>query len=322
MAYREKKSIDKISHEEALTGRILSCVGGIYSVISGDVVYNCSAKGSFRHNDIVPVAGDTVSFIPGKDRGFIISVNERKNLMPRPPVANIDILFIVCAAASPEPSKLSIDKLSVIAYHHDIEPILIINKAELDKNSAEDLKDTYSSCGHKVFSFSIDEHPKAASVILPEATGKICAFAGLSGVGKTTLMNSIFGNDFLKTGELSLRLRRGKNTTRDSVLYKIPVSEYIDEDSETFLADTPGFSLLDFEKFFLISKEELPYAFMEFNEHIGSCKYTKCTHTVEEGCAIIKAVNDGLIPRSRHESYVYLFNCVKNHNKWDKKFGY
>ena len=321
MAYKEKKLHDNSLGEKPSEGIILSCVGGIYSVISQDIVYQCSAKGSFRHNDIVPVAGDSVSFIPGKDRGFIISVHDRKNLLPRPPVANIDILFIVCAAASPEPSKLSIDKLSVIASHHGIEPVLIINKAELDKNSADDLRSTYEVCGHKVLTFSIEEHSKAPSVILPLASGKICAFAGLSGVGKTTLMNSIFGNDFLKTGELSLRLKRGKNTTRDSVLYKIPQSEYIG-DAETFLADTPGFSLLDFEKFFLISKEELPYAFMEFNEHIGSCKYTKCTHTVEEGCAVIQAVNDGLIPRSRHERYVYLFNCVKNHNKWDKKFTY
>jgi len=317
----KKKNTNLSEHKDNLKiGRILSCVGGIYTVMSQNTTYSCSARGVFRHNDISPVAGDQVEFIPGDDRGYIMSVMERKNLIPRPPVANIDILFIVCAAASPEPSLLAIDKLSVLAAHHDIEPIIIINKSELDIDSSRRLEKIYNACGHRVFSFSIDTHETAPSILLPIAENRICAFAGLSGVGKTTLMNSIFGTDDLKTGELSLRLRRGKNTTRDSVLYKIPHSEYISEGSETFLADTPGFSLLDFEKFFLLSKEELPYAFMEFNEFIGKCKYSKCTHTVEEGCAILKAVEDGIIPKSRHESYIYLYNCVKSHNKWDKKY--
>jgi len=311
-----KKSAGKGAEEELFQGKIISCIGGIYTVASSfsgeEKLYPCSARGVFRHNGVTPVAGDNVKFFIEKGgKGCVYSVEERKNFLLRPPLSNLDVLFIVCAAASPDPSTLAIDKLSCLAHFHGIEPVVIVNKAELDPDSAENLKNVYEKCGHRVIVFSQSDHDTAPDLILPIVKGKVCAFAGVSGVGKSTIINAIFGTNALKTGELSLRLRRGRNTTRDSILYRAS--------DDTYIADTPGFSLLDFGKYYIMSKSELPYSFMEFEKYIGKCRYTKCTHTVEEGCAVLDAVSGGDIPRSRHDSYLYLYECVKKHNEWDKK---
>ncbi|MPN25096.1 Small ribosomal subunit biogenesis GTPase RsgA [bioreactor metagenome] len=209
---------------------------------------------------------------------------------------------------------LGIDKLTVIAAHLSIKPILIINKTEINPVKASELFDIYSFSGINTFLFQENTHDEVKAALLPLIEGNVCTFAGESGVGKSTLLNSLFGEDISKTSVLSDKSKRGRQTTRESVLYPISFCK-----SPSFLADTPGFSLLDFEKNSFVDKYELAQCFSDFISFTDKCKYNKCSHTVEEGCAVLEAVREGKIKKTRHESYMYLYNCVKNFKPWEKR---
>ncbi len=275
----------------------------------------CRARGAFRHNDMSPLVGDyvTVDLSQGADNAVIDEIIDRKNSLIRPPVANIDCVFVTMASAKPAPMLDMTDKLTAILEHNDIEPIIVIGKNELDPHRAEELKDIYTKAGFRTFSLScvsgegIDEIREFIDV---ELKGKTVAMAGASGVGKSTLLNMLFPTLSLGTGGVSRKTERGRHTTRAVTLYPIG--------NKTFFADTPGFSMLDFERFDFFDCEDLPLAFREINQRIGQCKYTKCTHTKEDGCAVVEAVRCGEIPKSRHESYLILFNILKNKHKWNK----
>lgn len=305
--------------EQTVKGRIMQSVGGLYTVRikDGDSFRElaCRARGIFRHSNISPLVGDIVivDLGDGEENAIIDEICERTNSLIRPPLANLDCIFVTMASRSPAPMPDMTDKLTAILEYNNIEPIIVIGKCELDRENAEKLKEIYSKAGYKVFVLScatgegIDE---IQGFINTSLDGKIAAFAGASGVGKSTLMNKLFPTLELGTGDVSRKTARGKHTTRAVTLY--PIAD------NTFLADTPGFSMLDFERFDFFDLEELPTCFPEINERIGECKYTKCTHRKEEGCAIVEAVKRGDMAKSRHESYVMLYDILKNKHKWDK----
>ena len=205
------------------------------------------------------------------------------------------------------------DKLTAILEHNDIKPVIVIGKCELDGESAERLRSTYEKAGYDVFVLSCatgEGIEEIKAYIESSLDGKIAAFAGASGVGKSTLMNRLFPSLDLGTGDVSRKTARGKHTTRAVNLF--PISE------NSYLADTPGFSMLDFDRFDFFDLENLPLCFPEINDRIGECKYTKCTHVKEEGCAIVEAVKRGEMEKTRHDSYVLLYDILKNKHKWDK----
>lgn len=301
------------------SGRIVGLLGGLYTVrVREGEQYrelSCRARGSFRHSNMSPLVGDlvTLDFSGGEENAVIDEICDRKNALIRPPLANLDLVFVTMAARSPAPMPDMTDKLTAILEHNDVKPVIVIGKCELERERAEELKQTYERAGYDVFvlSCATGEGIEAIRAYIDRETdGKIAAFAGASGVGKSTLMNRLFPELDLGTGDVSRKTARGKHTTRAVNLF--PISE------NAYLADTPGFSMLDFERFDFFDLEDLPLCFPEINERIGQCKYTKCTHIKEEGCAIVDAVKRGEIAKTRHESYVLLREILKNKHKWDK----
>ena len=312
------------------TVRLLSSCDGMASELAGETV-SCRARGAFKHSNITLLAGDDVIVIPaseaseqngkGKNKGevsteFVIDeLCERKNALIRPPLANLDYLFITMAAASPTPILTTVDKLICIAEHNKIEPVIVITKCELDQDYANELADIYEKSGFTVFKLSaledIGVEPIDLFIKQNLTAGKTAAFAGASGIGKSTLLNRLFPALELSTSEISRKIERGRHTTRKAELYTL--GEELDCG---YIADTPGFSMLDFERFDFFEKEDLPLTMREFIPLIGECRYTKCSHTKEDGCAILAAVRERRIAKSRHESFCELYEVLKAKKKW------
>lgn len=349
------------------SGIILKGIGGLYEVrldafpelnsensgASHTVI--CRARGVFRHSKITPLAGDRVCVLFGasaemsvatgtdekevkkkkksgdssEDSDIMIdSIDERKNFLIRPPLANLDVLFIVIPSAQPSPIIETADKLISIAEHNEIEPVIIITKSDLAPSYASELKEIYKKCGFEAFSASsvtgdgIDEILSYIMNLTLSGTSPVAAFAGASGAGKSTLMNQLFPHLKLLTADISRRIERGKHTTREVSLY--PMNELIrnyeaPEKLSGYLADTPGFSMLDFTRYDFFRADQLPFNFREFTPYLGKCKYTKCTHSKEEGCLITEAVRNGEIPKSRHDSYLGIYEALKQVPEWKRK---
>jgi len=267
--------------------------------------------------DLVLLALDDSNQKKKKDESdFVIDeILDRRNSLIRPPVANLDFLFVTMSAAYPSPILSTADKLISIAEHNGIEPIIVITKSELDTAEAQRIKALYESCGLTCFCLSAKEDIGVSPIedfIRDNMSEKTAAFAGASGIGKSTLINRLFPELCLSTAQISQKIERGRHTTRSVELF--PTSNAADCG---YIADTPGFSLLDFNRFDFFEKDDLVYTMREFDKYIGKCKYTKCSHTKEEGCAIIEAVKSGEIPKSRHESYIELYDILKTRKKWD-----
>lgn len=290
-------------------GKIIKAISGFYYVDTGNEVVTCRARGKFRNNNLTPLVGDDVEFTVGdNNEASVEKVLERKNELVRPPLANLDNLFIIASVVDPKINTLIIDRLIVIAEYKGIEPILVITKVDLDDNYYE-YKNIYENAGFKVIVCD-NTTGSGSQEVLELMKGKISAFTGNTGVGKSTLLNNIFPSLNLQTGETSKKLGRGKHTTRHSELFMVEGG---------YIADTPGFSSLDFEKCESISKDELPYCFREFEEYLGTCKFSTCSHTTDKGCGILQAVEDGKISKTRHDSYVSMYNDVKNIKEWELK---
>ena len=287
-------------------GLIMKGIGGFYYVETAVGIFECKARGIFRKMKITPLAGDKVVITVNENcENTVDEIGERKNCLSRPPISNVDIMAIVVATVNPAPSTLIIDKLTAIAVHKGIEPVIIITKTDL--GSSDELTDIYSSVGIKTVCVS-SLTGEGVDEVKDIASGKICVFTGNSAVGKSTLLNAIDESLALKTGEYSHKLGRGRHTTRQVELFPF---------CGGYLADTPGFSSLDFEKGDMILKDELVHCFPEFEKYLGECKFTSCTHTCEKGCRIIEAVKNGEIHSSRHNSYVSLYNDAKNIKEWE-----
>lgn len=301
-----------------LKGKLIKGIGGLYFIrLSNGETISCKAKGAFRHESVKPCIGDDVTVLD--EGGYVLQeIDERKNCLIRPPISNVGVIFITFAAAEPEPALLSIDKLTCIAEHCGIRPVITVTKADIAPEKAHELADIYERSGFKTFISGKDNSavPAIRQYIHDECKGLISCFAGASGVGKSTLMTALFPELELETGEISVKIARGKHTTRHVELY--PLSELFGDGTDGYVADTPGFSLLDFVRFDFFDKEDLLYTFPEFDKYIGGCRYTRCTHLCEDGCAIYDAVKRGEIVKSRHDSFVSIYNDLKGKNKWDK----
>lgn len=293
---------------DKLNGLIVKAISGFYYVEAAETLYECKARGAFRKSGISPSVGDKVEITVRND-GYasLEKIFPRKNYLIRPPLANIDILFIVASVAKPVPSTLIIDKISAVAVSKGIKPVVIFTKSDLADSS--ELVDIYRRAGIHSLGYSIKNN-ECADDIISLIKGNVSAFTGNTGVGKSSLLNSLFPRLKIETGEISEKLGRGRHTTRHSELYKV---------GGGYVADTPGFSSVDIERYEVIRKEELGYCFPEFEKYINECRFTGCSHICEKGCAVIKAVRDGNIPVTRHNSYKAIYNEVKDIPDWRRK---
>lgn len=295
--------------KEIRNGRIIKGIGGFYYVETEEQLYSCKARGVFRKKGITPLAGDLVEIRLGEDgTGYVEEILPRKNFLTRPPVANIDQLIVVTSVCDPSPNTLLIDEAIAAAEDKEIEPVVVVSKTDLE--SGEWLRDIYEKAGIPFFAVSsvTDEGIEAVKSLLK---GKVTAFTGNSGVGKSSLLNRIDPRLALETGEISQKLGRGRHTTRKVELLKLG--------DDTYVADTPGFSSISLEQCDLVRKENLQFCFREFEPYRNQCKFPSCSHTCEKGCAVLQAVQEGEIHLSRHTSYVSMYNEVKDLKEWEMK---
>ncbi len=293
---------------EVKQGLLLQGIGGFYYVEAEDTVYECKARGSFRKTKQKPLAGDRVSILLEDGGNTVTEIAERKNSLIRPPVANIDQLFIISSVCDPSPNLLILDKMIAVAEDKGIEPVVVFSKTDLKDYKA--YAAAYEKAGIPVIAVSL-ETEDGLDQIRARLAGKISAFAGNTGVGKSTLLNRISDKFQQETGEISQKLGRGRHTTRSVELLKLDCGGYV--------ADTPGFSTVDIERYDMVKKDNLQFAFREFDPYLNQCKFQSCAHIGEKGCAVCAAVAEGEIPKSRHESYVAMYNEVKDIKEWQLK---
>lgn len=301
--------------EKVEKGRLIGSVGGLYNVVldMGETIA-CKPRGHFRYEKIRLLPGDIVDIVTDENGNKVIdALHERKNALIRPPLANLDILYCVATISNPMVDVLTFDKLISIAEFNKIEPVIIVTKSDLNAEESEKFAEKYRRSGFTVFTLSSKENEgiDEFKAYVKENKHKVAAFSGASGVGKSSLMNCVFSGMTLEVGELSRKTGRGCQTTRQSNLY--PLKDLLgDGDATGYLADTPGFSMLDFVAFDFYTVDDLEGLFREFEPYLGRCKYTKCRHLKEEGCAVLGAVKDGVIEKSRHDSFLSIYSDLKD----------
>mgnify|MGYP000400084722 FL=1 len=291
-----------------IQGRIVKGIGGFYYVEAEETIYECKARGVFRKRGTTPLAGDWVQICIDNDTGTIEEIFPRKNMLVRPPCANIDQMFLVTSICNPSPNLLVLDKMIAVAEDQEMEPILVISKTDLQ--SADELEQIYQKAGIQVITVSSVSGQGIAQIKML-LKDKISVFTGNSGVGKSSLLNCISPEFRQETGIISSKLGRGKHTTRQVELLKLPCGGYV--------ADTPGFSTMDMERYNIVKKEHLQYCFREMKPYITQCKFSSCSHTCEKGCAVLRAVEQGEITQSRHNSYTAMYEQVKDKKEWERK---
>ena len=291
-----------------MNGYIVKGIGGFYYVKTPDGIVECKPRGIFRKQKITPVAGDEVTLETENGASVIAQIAPRKNVFVRPPVANLDVLFLVASTTQPTPSTLVLDKLSAIAVDKGVQPVIVCTKSDLAE--AEFLHSAYEK---STLPFIRIDYSSGAGLdeVKQWISGRLCAFCGNSGVGKSSILNALAPRFSLAVGEVSKALGRGRHTTRHVELFSLG--------QDTYVIDTPGFASFDTEELDLELKEHLPETFPEFAPYTGSCRFVGCSHTKEKGCAVLEAVRQGRIPRSRHASYLRLYNELKDLKAWDRK---
>lgn len=290
-------------------GRIEKALSGFYYVNTGAETLQCRARGKFRREGVSPLVGDRVEVRElGGGEGFVEAIEERRNVFSRPAAANIDQLVILASAAIPVTEPYLIDRIASIAALKGCDVLLCLNKYDLDP--AEELYGIYSRSAIPVLRISA-ETGEGLDALRQAIAGKLNAFTGNSGVGKSSVLNALLPELHLPVGEVSKALGRGRHTTRHVELFPLG--------GDTYVIDTPGFSSFDTEEMDLELKEHLPETFPEFAPYVNDCRFTGCTHTKEKGCRVLQAVKDGDIPASRHRSYLRLFQELKDVQAWQKK---
>ena len=274
-----------------MDGLIIKAVGGLYTVESPDGVLQCRARGIFRKQGISPCTGDSVTV----ENDVITEIRPRKNLLIRPPLANLDQLLFVLSVRDPAPNLLLLDRFLAVCVYKEIRPVLIFTK--LDLADAERYAAVYRGSGFPIL-FADYQDPASIQAIYRMLEGKISAFTGNSGVGKSTLLNALDDRLQIETAHISKKLGRGRHTTRETALYTLPHGGKI--------ADTPGFSTFETEAYAQIAPEELADCFPELRRIGTPCRYADCRHLKEPGCAVRAAVEAGEIERLRYESYTVM----------------
>lgn len=288
-----------------LQGRIVKALSGFYYVATREGLIACRARGKFRSVGQSPLVGDRVVLTAARGQGTVNAILPRRNVFVRPAVANLDALVLLASAAIPVTEPFLIDRMTVIALRQGVEPILCINKTDLDP--ADRLRAIYESSGFPVVLASA-ETGAGIEALQQQIRGKTVAFTGNSGVGKSALLSRLCPAAGVETGEVSQKLGRGRHTTRHIELF--------DLGEDTYVADTPGFSSFDLELVEHIPKRELQDLFPEFRAHLGTCRFPDCSHRREPGCAVLTAVQEGQIPPSRHQSYVRLYDAAEQVKPW------
>ena len=301
-----------------MKGIIVENISNLYRVkvedkIKGDIVYEANARGKFKKEDITPVVGDIVECEvvkedKEKDRVSIDKILDRKVYIKRPKLANISKIVLVVSSKHPKPDLLMLDKQLAFAEYLGIEALIVLNKIDLDKEkSFKEIKRVYEKVGYKVLETEAKEG-KGVNELKKEMKGYTNAFSGNSGVGKSTLINAIFGRNVTLEGEISKKSRRGKNTTTSTKLYEI--------DDNTYIADTPGFSTFDISE---IESKDLASYFKEFRKYIPDCEFIGCSHLKEENCGVKEAVKAGKIEQERYDRFCKIYQELKQkeeRKKW------
>ena len=289
-------------------GVIIRSLSGFYTVSAEGRQIMCKARGRFRHDGTTPLVGDRVSLaFDEKGNARVDEILPRRNRFIRPAVANIDQLVMFASAVNPVTDPFLIDRVCAIAELSDCEPILCINKYDLDR--AEELRAIYENAGFQVVCTSA-ETGEGVAQLRELIAGKVNAFTGNSGVGKSSILNRLCPELSLQTGAVSDKLGRGRHTTRHVELF--------DLGDETFVADTPGFASFEVDLIEPIRCEDLQYAFREFRPYLGGCRFQDCAHLKEPDCSILQAVQSGEIAPERHRSYARLYETAKKIPEWQK----
>ena len=290
-------------------GRIQKALSGFYYVDTGSEILRCRARGKFRKEGVSPLVGDMVEVRElGSSEGFVEAIAPRKNAFARPAVANIDQLVIIASQAIPKTEPYLIDRVAAIAALKGCQVVVCLNKCDLD--SADDLYEIYTAAGFPTLRVSA-ETGEGLEELRQQISGKLSAFTGNSGVGKSSILNALDPEYHIQVGEVSNALGRGRHTTRHVELYRLRGGAEV--------VDSPGFSSFDTEELNLELKHHLPETFLEFAPYLNDCRFVGCSHTKEKGCAVLEAVRAGKIPKSRHESYLRLYEELKPLKDWEIK---
>ena len=289
-------------------GIILKALSGFYYVDDGNTITSCRGRGKFRHEKLTPLVGDRVRFTPlDNGQGALDEILPRKNEFQRPAVANIDQLVIIASEATPVTDPFLIDRVVSIAEGRNCECIICINKCDLE--SGDSLAKIYRQAGFPTIKISA-ETGDGIEELRELISGKVCAFTGNSGVGKSSILNALEPGISVKTGDISEKLGRGRHTTRHVELFRLSCGAVV--------ADTPGFSAFDTDRMELRRKEDLQFTFREFRPYQDQCQFLDCAHIKEKGCAVLAAVKAGEIPTSRHQSYIRLYEQAKAIPDWER----
>jgi len=293
-----------------IEGIIYRALSGFYDVLTVnetvcEPMVRCRARGRFRLEKSTPLVGDRVKIRPTEQGyGVLAEILPRVNAFVRPPLANIDIMVIFASAAIPVTDCFLLDKMIAIAANNNCKPVICINKTDID--IAQDLFNTYKDTGLSVLRTSAVTG-EGIDDLINVIKGSVCAFTGNSGVGKSSILNTIDPNFAIETGDISKKLGRGRHTTRHVELYRLSCGAMI--------ADTPGFSA--FDTGYIAPKEEIQYLFIEFEPFLGSCRFDDCMHINEPGCNVLEALKEGKLHKSRYESYKQLFEKASEHKEWE-----
>lgn len=290
------------------TGRILRSLSGFYDVQTEKKLITCRARGILRKEGNSPLTGDLVEITVERGKGMVEKILPRKNRFIRPAVANIDALVVFAANVNPVTEPYLIDRVAAIAGDQEVPVYLCVNKCDLDP--AVDLVRIYEKAGFPVICTSA-ETGEGVELLRQMIRGKLVAFTGNSGVGKSSILNALCPELALPTGEVSEKLGRGRHTTRHVELYHLG--------DGTYVADTPGFSSFDTDQMEVILKENLQYAFPDFGPYIGKCRFDDCSHRKEPDCAVRAAFESGQIEKSRYDSYLKLYEKSSQINLWELK---
>ena len=290
------------------TGRILRSISGFYDVQTPTGIITCRARGILRKNGQSPLTGDMVQITVEKGKGMVEKILPRKNSFVRPAVANIDLLVVFAANVNPVTEPFLIDRVAAIAGDQEVPVCLCVNKCDLDPGL--DLLRIYRKAGFSVIAASA-ETGAGVEELRDLIRGKLVAFTGNSGVGKSSILNCLCPELALPVGEVSEKLGRGRHTTRHVELYKL--------EEDTYVADTPGFSSFDTDQMDVILKENLQYAFPDFGVFLGKCQFHDCTHRKEPGCAVTAALESGEIEKTRYDSYLRLYEKASQIKLWEIK---